>query len=211
MRWRRSHSQWAAGALMVAFTVAFAGSMLHWWGLNVQEEPAAAALVSRGEAPATRALSEDVQVYFSRGGNPRGAIKAALGATHQTILIAMYAFTDFELSQALLDAQARGVKVMVYLDRAQAAERLSQAHALAAAGIAVRISNNPHLMHDRFAVLDDAVVLTGSYNWTRAASAENDEDLLLIRDPEIAGRYRERWLQLWEMWDRELTEKVYGR
>ena len=66
-------------------------------------------------------------------------------------------------------------------------------------------------MHDRFAVLDDAVVLTGSYNWTRAASAENDEDLLLIRDPEIAGRYRERWLQLWEMWDRELTEKVYGR
>ena len=211
MRWRRYYSERTVWIVLAAFVVAFTGSMLHWWGLNAAEVPAAAALVNRSDAPAAHALAEDVQVYFSRGGNPRGAIKTALGATHKLILIAVYEFTDFELTQALLDAQARGVKVLVYLDRGQATERLAQAHALAAAGIAVRLSNNAHPMHDKFAVLDDAVVLTGSYDWTKAANVESDENLVLIRDPEIAERYRERWIQLWEMWDREATEKVNGR
>ena len=134
-----------------------------------------------------------------------------MGAAQDSILIAMYTFTDFQLSQALLDARGRGVKVLGYLDRSQATMRHSQARALAAAGIALRISSNPRIMHNKFAILDDAVVITGSYNWTKAAGDDNDENLLIVRNAEIAARYREQFVILWNMWYRKLTDEVYGR
>jgi phosphatidylserine/phosphatidylglycerophosphate/cardiolipin synthase-like enzyme len=86
-----------------------------------------------------------------------------------------------------------------------ATDRYSVARSLVAAGVPVRISNNPHIMHNKFAVLDGTTVLTGSYNWTLAASRSNDENLLWIKRPELASRYTQRFQQLWDMYDPALT------
>jgi phosphatidylserine/phosphatidylglycerophosphate/cardiolipin synthase-like enzyme len=211
IRWRHFRATWEVWVLLVGFFLAFAGSMVRWWSVSGTEAPRAARLVERADAPASAELAKDVEVFFSPGGDARGAIQQAVGAAQDSILIAMYTFTDFQLSQALLDARGRGVKVLVYLDRSQATMRHSQARALAAAGIALRISSNPRIMHNKFAILDDAVVITGSYNWTKAAGDDNDENLLIVRNAEIAARYREQFVILWNMWDRKLTDEVYGR
>ncbi len=42
-------------------------------------------------------------------------------------------------------------------------------------------------------ILDGAIVITGSYNWTVAADKENGENLLVIRDPRLAEVYTENW------------------
>ena len=41
-------------------------------------------------------------------------------------------------------------------------------------------------------VIDEAVTLTGSYNWTRGAAA-NSEDLNLISSPSVAAAYAAHW------------------
>jgi phosphatidylserine/phosphatidylglycerophosphate/cardiolipin synthase-like enzyme len=161
----------------------------------------------RPEAGATQTGvgAADLAVYFSRADDPRSAILQALGTVNKSAIIAMYTFTDRDLAQALVEARGRGAQVTVYLDRSMATSRYSMARYLLSQGVAVRISNNPAIMHNKFAVLDGATVLTGSYNWTMAASRENDENLLWIKRPELAARYTERFWQLWEMYDPALT------
>ena len=52
-------------------------------------------------------------------------------------------------------------------------------------------------MHNKFAIIDKTIVLTGSYNWTASASERNDENLLCIDDEEIVTRYQDYFTTLW--------------
>lgn len=155
--------------------------------------------------PAAAAPAPDLTVAFSRADDPRGMLLGSLGAARQSVLVAMYTFTDRDLAQALVAAQGRGVKVAVYLDSSMVTSRDSVAFSLAQAGVPVRITSNPKLMHNKFAVIDGATVLTGSYNWTISAYKYNDENLLRVTDPAVAQRYTERFGQLWDAWDPALT------
>jgi len=150
------------------------------------------AVTAAGPAPRS-----DIAVFFSRVDNPQAAIVRALDGARQTVHIAMYYFTDAKLAEAVVRARQRGVQTYVYLDRSQVDQQHSQARYLAARGVPVRISSNPAIMHNKFAVIDGSTVITGSYNWTKAAWQRNDENLLIIHRPEVAQRYMQRFAGLW--------------
>ncbi|HEY3398899.1 MAG TPA: phospholipase D family protein [Armatimonadota bacterium] len=161
-----------------------------------------------GNQTAATAQTGDIQPYFSRRDDPRGAVLAALGSVRSSAVVAMYTFTDHDLAAALIAAQRRGAAVSVYLDRSQAAQKVSVARELVQAGVPVRISSNRHIMHNKFAVLDGATVITGSYNWTHAASQDNDENLLVMHRADMAQSYTRRFTELWSAWDPALTEAL---
>jgi phosphatidylserine/phosphatidylglycerophosphate/cardiolipin synthase-like enzyme len=74
----------------------------------------------------------------------------------------------------------------------------TQADELIAGGIPVRFNSvGRGILHDKFAVIDAAIVITGSYNWTTAAETLNAENLLIIRGGDIASRYETEFLRLW--------------
>ncbi len=45
------------------------------------------------------------------------------------------------------------------------------------------------LMHNKFCVIDNQVVITGSYNWSTNAEFKNDENVSIQLDPEQATKY----------------------
>ena len=158
---------------------------------------------------AGRAQPEDIAVYFSRIDDPQTAIIRSLNEAQQSIHIALYYFTDPQIASAVVDAHDRGVATYVYLDRSQVNQKYSQARHLAEQGVPVRISSNRYIMHNKFAVIDGALVLTGSYNWTKSAYERNDENLVCIRRPEIAQRYKHRFRYFWtHAFSPELTAAV---
>jgi phosphatidylserine/phosphatidylglycerophosphate/cardiolipin synthase-like enzyme len=53
-------------------------------------------------------------------------------------------------------------------------------------------------MHHKFAVLDESVVITGSFNWTTQAVNNNQENVLFFENKFIAGKYTEEFNRLWE-------------
>jgi phosphatidylserine/phosphatidylglycerophosphate/cardiolipin synthase-like enzyme len=53
-------------------------------------------------------------------------------------------------------------------------------------------------MHHKFAVIDDRIVFTGSFNWTYTASKHNQENLLVTTNFDIVRQYQEQFNQLWE-------------
>jgi phosphatidylserine/phosphatidylglycerophosphate/cardiolipin synthase-like enzyme len=137
------------------------------------------------------------EVYFSLSDNPQKEIIKNINQAEIYINIAMYTFTDQEIALSLTNAQKRGVKVRVYLDRSQIESTYSISRLLVQKGIKVRISTNNYIMHNKFAIIDNRLLLTGSYNWTAAANNKNDENLLVIDDPEIIEIFQHQFVNLW--------------
>lgn len=137
------------------------------------------------------------EVYFSLYDNPQKEIIKNINQAEAFINIAMYIFTDKEIALPLINAQKRGAKVRLYLDKDQVDYKYSQSRFLVQKGIKVRISSNNYIMHHKFATIDNRLLLTGSYNWTFSANNRNDENLMVIDDPEIIEIFQNQFINLW--------------
>lgn len=151
------------------------------------------ALLVLGACAAEPVAGVTAQVYFSPGGGCTDAIVAALAAAKQTVLVQAYSFTSTPIAKALAAAQSRGVVVRVILDKSQRTERYSGADFIAHAGIPVQIDELPAIAHSKVMVIDSAVVITGSFNFTSAAESKNVENLLILRSVELAAAYTANW------------------
>lgn len=150
------------------------------------------------------------EVYFSLSDNPQKEIIKNINQAQAFINIAMYVFTDKEILLPLIDSQKRGVKVRVYLDRSQIESSYSVSCLLVQKGIKVRISTNNYIMHNKFAIIDNRILLTGSYNWTFSANNRNDENLMVIDDPEIIEIFQNQFEKLWfNKYSPERTKQLY--
>ena len=123
----------------------------------------------------------------------------AIGEAKKRIRVAAYSFTSKPIAQALLDAHKRGIDVQVVVDKSQAKAKYTSATFLANVGIPTRIDYRYAIMHDKFMVIDDVNVETGSFNYTRAAEEKNAENVFLLRnDTAVAKQYMGEWNRLWE-------------
>jgi phosphatidylserine/phosphatidylglycerophosphate/cardiolipin synthase-like enzyme len=150
------------------------------------------------------------EVYFSLSDNPQKEIIKNINQAQAFINIAMYIFTDREIALPLVKARERGVKIRLYLDKDQVDYKYSQSRFLVQKGIKARISSNNYIMHHKFAIIDNRLLLTGSYNWTFSANNRNDENLMVIEDPEIIEIFQNQFINLWtNKYSLERTRQLY--
>jgi phosphatidylserine/phosphatidylglycerophosphate/cardiolipin synthase-like enzyme len=133
------------------------------------------------------------EVYFSPHGGCTEAIIKELNKAKNTILVQAYSFTSAPIAKALLDAHKRGVKVEVILDKSQRTQKYSSATFLFNAGIPVKIDAQHAKAHNKVMIIDGETVITGSFNFTKAAEEKNAENLLIIRDEKLAEGYIKNW------------------
>jgi phosphatidylserine/phosphatidylglycerophosphate/cardiolipin synthase-like enzyme len=151
------------------------------------------------------------EVYFSLYDNPQKAIIENINQAEAFINIAMYIFTDREIAIPLVKARERGVKVRLYLDKDQVDYKYSQSRFLVQKGIKTRISSNNYIMHNKFAIIDNRILLTGSYNWTFSANNRNDENLMVIDDPETIEIFQNQFVNLWtNKFNPERTRQLFN-
>jgi phosphatidylserine/phosphatidylglycerophosphate/cardiolipin synthase-like enzyme len=72
-------------------------------------------------------------------------------------------------------------------------EKYSSADFLADQGVPSMIDADHTIAHNKVMIIDGETVLTGSFNFTKAAQEKNAENLLLIRDPALAAQYTANW------------------
>jgi phosphatidylserine/phosphatidylglycerophosphate/cardiolipin synthase-like enzyme len=148
---------------------------------------------SPASSPSATTTPSAVTVCFTPGGNCTDAIVQALGNAKRTILVQAYSFTSAPIAKALLDAHKRGVQVQVILDKSQRSEKYSSADFLANQGVPTRIDANHAIAHNKIMIIDGETVLTGSFNFTKAAQTQNAENLLIIQDKALAALYTQNW------------------
>jgi len=152
----------------------------------------------RAPAPAGLQLTDGgrVDVYFapSYGREAEQRIVSELDGAEREVLVAAFVLTNPDIIAALNRAADRGVKVRVLLERRNLQD--SQEEKLNRK-VEVRPDANQYSMHLKTMVIDERVVVTGSFNFTRSAVSRNDENLLVLTSPQQARRYKEK---VWELW-----------
>ena len=137
------------------------------------------------------------EAYFSPGEDCPRAIGRLLANARTAADICVFTITDDRLADAILDAHRRGVAVRIITDDAKAEDLGSDVSRFERAGIPTRVDRSPFHMHHKFAILDGERLLTGSYNWTRGAARDNEENLIVTTDPRFLAPFASTFDRLW--------------
>jgi phosphatidylserine/phosphatidylglycerophosphate/cardiolipin synthase-like enzyme len=140
-----------------------------------------------------------IQVYFTPGKDCEDNIIYHLNKAQQAD-IAVYSITNRRIADAILTAQTRGAQIRVITDRLQASGSSSLVDKLAVAGLPVRKNRASHkIMHNKFAVFDGQVIVSGSYNWTASATDKNAENCVFFTQP-AARPFSVQFQHLWDLY-----------
>lgn len=141
-----------------------------------------------------------VEVYFSPQDETLEHILNVVNAAEKSIEFLAYSFTSDALSGALIERAKAGVTVKGVFDKDQYhSNEGTELDRLAEAGIDVRLDGNPRLMHNKVILIDDRIVITGSYNFSNNAENRNDENTLIIHNQEIATQYLTEFQHIYEL------------
>lgn len=129
-------------------------------------------------------------VYFSPKGGATEAVVREINSAKQEILLQAYSFTSKPIAKALIDARKRGIRIEAILDKSQRREKYTSADFIAHAGISTYIDSSHAIAHNKIIILDRGTLITGSFNFTKAAEEKNAENLLVLRgDKPLVDRY----------------------
>jgi phosphatidylserine/phosphatidylglycerophosphate/cardiolipin synthase-like enzyme len=87
------------------------------------------------------------------------------------------------------------VKVEAILDKSQRNEKYTSATFLANVGVPTFIDDKHAIAHNKVMIIDRSTVITGSFNFTKAAEEKNAENLLIIKSKELANLYIDSWMK----------------
>lgn len=140
---------------------------------------------------------EILGVYFSPRGGCENAIIEWISRANRSIHILIYSFTLDSISDAIISAYKRGIDVKIVFEQEQITQ-YSEYWKLKEAGVPVRNDTNPYSMHNKVMIVDEEIVITGSYNWSSSAENRNNENMIIIRSREIAEIYEREFEKIWE-------------
>jgi len=142
-----------------------------------------------------------VEVYFSPEDKAANRIIELIQGAQNSINFLAYSFTSSNIGDAIIGRSQAGVTVMGVMDDDQAkTSQATEYEPLTQAGLDVRLDGNLiGLMHHNVIILDQKIVVTGSYNFTESAETTNDENVVIIFSPEIAEKYSEEFQRVYQL------------
>ncbi|MDI3544083.1 MAG: hypothetical protein PWQ28_364 [Candidatus Woesearchaeota archaeon] len=133
---------------------------------------------------------EIIEFYFCPEDNCRKEVLDTLKNAEQNICIAAFALTDEALSDELIELSSSGINVYGTIESRNLNLLGSKASVLEEQGnILLRLDSNEANMHNKFFVIDNKSVITGSANPSKNGYENNDENVLIIHNEEIAQAY----------------------
>lgn len=120
-------------------------------------------------------------------------VVAAIASAKTSIRLQAYGFTSVPILKALLDAKKAGVDVAIILDKTNLSPRYTGANTMLNATIPVWIDSKVAIAHNKVIIIDNHLVVGGSYNYTMSAEQKNAENVTFIDSPIIAGWYLQNW------------------
>lgn len=133
------------------------------------------------------------QVCFTPGGECTDLIIAQIDNAQKEILLQAYSFTSAPIAKAITNAKKRGLDVKAILDKGQFSAKYSAATFLLNQGVPVWNDDSVAIAHNKVIVIDRETVITGSFNFTKAAQEKNAENVIIISDKNLATQYIKNW------------------
>ena len=140
------------------------------------------------------------EIYFSPEDKPVIRILELVQGAQESINFLAYSFTSNDIGDAMMERAKAGVVVAGVMDDGQEkSTKVTEYDPFKQAGLDVRLDGNlDGLMHDKVIIIDQKIVITGSYNFTAAAETTNDENLVIIFSPQVAAKYMQEFQRVYD-------------
>jgi len=131
-----------------------------------------------------------LDIYFSPDDNVANNLLDLIHNANESIYFMAYSFTSDPLGEAIRARAEESVTVEGVMDSGQINSNIgTEFDPFRQAGLDVRRDGIPGLLHHKVIIIDEQIVITGSYNFTSSAETRNDENLIVIYDPFIAAQF----------------------
>lgn len=131
-----------------------------------------------------------IEVYFSPDDSTEAQIIRLIAEAESSIYFMAYSFTSSAIADAMIERAQSNVSVAGVFERTQYRSNIGCEYmTFISSGLDVRLDGNPRNMHHKIIIIDERVVITGSYNFSSSAGLRNDENTIIIHNEDIAGLY----------------------
>ena len=197
------------------------------WGDGVGKKPDSVFGVKKGNRmfPPILVGESAVSVHFSPlsktqswQDSSNGFIGEQLAKAETSVNFALFVFSEQKIADILAKGYEREVNINGLIEPSFAyryySEGLDMLGVALARNCKFEKNNNPweaaistvgipqlpegDLLHHKFAVADEKVVITGSHNWSASANYQNDETVLVIENPTVAAHYQREFERLYD-------------
>lgn len=143
-----------------------------------------------------------VEVYFSPDDGVQARLVELLNAAQQSIHFLAFSFTADSLGNAIRNRAAAGVTVAGVMEAEQVTSNTGTEYdPFLQAGLNVLLDANDDLMHHKVLIIDESIVVTGSYNFSASAETRNDENVIIIYNRDVASAFLS---EFWRVYNRAL-------
>ncbi|MCB9450735.1 MAG: phospholipase [Anaerolineaceae bacterium] len=138
-----------------------------------------------------------VQVLFAPEDEVVPTMIQLLSGAKSSIRFMAFSFTLSDVGNVLLNQAQNGVSVTGIFETTGSETAFSELTPLFCAGLPVRQDGNGYVFHHKVFIVDDTTVLTGSFNFSASARDSNDENIVIISDPDLAAQYIAEFNRRW--------------
>ena len=146
--------------------------------------------------------TENIKIYFAPQDKPlQNALLPLIQKSKEYIYVPAFIITEKQIVQELINAHNRGVDVKIITDALNASNKYSRHKDLRQAGIPVKTENYAGKMHSKSMIIDGKYLVLGSMNFSKNGTSRNDENIVVINNPDAAAFYKTFFLYQWNKID----------
>lgn len=136
---------------------------------------------------------QEPEFCFTPGQNCTHLIASHIKDAKKSIHIQAYYFSSIPIIEALMDAADRGASVIIVLDKSQVSWKKSKIKDMIERGVSVYIDKKHAISHNKIIIIDEKIVLTGSFNFTESAQERNAENIIIMNNSKASKSYMDNW------------------
>jgi len=148
------------------------------------------------ETPHPRVIVNDtpIDVYFSPDDHVQDSFVELIENAQGSINFMAFSFTSDPIGDAVLARAEQGVTVSGVMEAEQVKSNIgTEFDPFSQAGLDVLLDGNDGQMHHKVMIIDESIVIFGSYNFTASAETKNDETLIVVYNKDIAAQFMEEF------------------
>ncbi len=140
----------------------------------------------------------NINAYFAPENNIEKIINSRIKKAEKSIRFMAFSFTSDVIGETMIEKFRNGILVEGIFERRGAGSEYSEYTKMLIEGIPVIKDRNRHNMHHKVIIIDDRIVITGSFNFSKNANSRNDENIILIDSPDVAAQYNAEFKRLYK-------------
>jgi len=159
-------------------------------------------------AQTARITLDGVQVenYFSPKDEVMQKLVALANGAQKSIKFMAFTYTHADLANAMIARAKAGVNVEGVIENRGASQ--GALVPLFCANLPVETDGNKYTMHHKVMIIDDSIVVTGSFNFTKAADEDNDDNVLIIHSPAVAAAFSQEFTRVYGMGEKPTPDEI---